>query len=802
MDEFDLGSCEMFGKKGITLIDSVSIDSRTIFSDHALFVALPGKHGHGHLHVEEALKAGALFAIVEDAWEAPASVKEEKLIRVPSPLFALQDLARCYRASLTKLDVVAIAGSCGKTMLKDLLSHIFPSEDIYFSPESFNSQIGVALSLLNIPPKSTRLAFIEMAATEKGEMSRLVKMASPKYAVITNFYRRRLGSPEMKERVADELSTLLSSLPSSGKALVEKTSFTLAECRCSIQFWNEKKTHVSYQEELVSIAQQTAEMFHKSEQDISSALATYRPETMRTDIWKNNAGTTFINLPYSKTPLSMAASLEEMNAYTAATKPLFHGKTVLFFGGLRQEKNIRSLSERLSQIISQHKIQKVFCWKKDVFDALEHHKNFPFSLHFSPTLEQAICSAKIGFGPYDTVIFKGEHKFPLDFLMEQLEDSTPNTLVCINLAAILSNLELIRKKLPHNTRIMVMVKALAYGTDDCRISHFLRSCDIDILGVSYVDEGVRLRQNGDSQAIFCLHAAENEMKKAVRWNLEVGIGTSCQLAAVKKAALELNVKAKVHLHVDTGMKRFGCSPEAALVLGREIAASNEVEFEGIFTHFAVSDDPAHDEFTLFQANTLEQVIDALEKEGICPKYRHACNSAGAIRFSFPSFNMARIGLATYGFHTSSATKPLLELRPALSLRSKIVGFSEGKKGDTVSYGRTYSINTPQARFAILPIGYSDGLHRSYSSKARVRICGKQAPVVGRICMDYTMVEVTHIPEAQIGDTALFFGEDEQGMYFSPEELAATGGSITHELMSCLGPRIKRLFIYDESLVTR
>jgi alanine racemase/UDP-N-acetylmuramoyl-tripeptide--D-alanyl-D-alanine ligase len=164
--------------------------------------------------------------------------------------------------------------------------------------------------------------------------------------------------------------------------------------------------------------------------------------------------------------------------------------------------------------------------------------------------------------------------------------------------------------------------------------------------------------------------------------------------------------------------------------------------------------------------------------------------------------MVRIGLATYGFHASPASANLLELRPALSLITRIAGFNKAFAGETVSYGRTHTINQASARLAVLPIGYYDGIHRNYSGKGSVIIRGKKAPMVGRICMDYMMVDVSDIPEAAVGDYALLFGEDERGCYLSPEILASAGGSIVHELMTCLGPRVQRLFIYDESLRTR
>lgn len=250
------------------------------------------------------------------------------------------------------------------------------------------------------------------------------------------------------------------------------------------------------------------------------------------------------------------------------------------------------------------------------------------------------------------------------------------------------------------------------------------------------------------------------------------------------------------------MSRFGCKHEQALQLAKKIHSSQNLTLEGVMTHFSSAENPHEDAFTLQQARTLESVVAELKEAGIEPNWVHACNSSATIRFGFSQFNMIRIGLAAYGLHTSNTTKALLELKPAISLISRIVGINECTKGDSISYGRSFTIDKEKARVAVLPIGYFDGLHRNYSGKASVMIRGKHAPMIGKICMDYMMVDISDNPSAEIGDPVLIFGEDEVGHYLSPEELAEKGGSIVHELMTCLGPRIRRLFIYDEALRPR
>jgi alanine racemase len=246
------------------------------------------------------------------------------------------------------------------------------------------------------------------------------------------------------------------------------------------------------------------------------------------------------------------------------------------------------------------------------------------------------------------------------------------------------------------------------------------------------------------------------------------------------------------------MSRFGCRPENALHICQRILKCPMLALEGIMTHFACADDPSQDAFTRSQAQRLQDVIDLLASHGISPTWRHASNSAGAIRFDFPQFNMVRIGLAVYGLHSSQATREAMELRLALSLISHIVGINNCKLGDTISYGRSYSVQRNEQKIAVLPMGYFDGLHRNYSGKGVVIIRGQKAPMVGKICMDFMMIDVTNIPNAAAGDPVLIFGEDEYGFYLSPEDLATSGDSIVHELITCLGPRIQRIFVYEEA----
>jgi len=826
MEPFDLSAWT----KAPCIIDQVTIDSRRIHSKNSLFIALTGAHYDGHDFVRAAFRQGANCCIVRHDFFLESVPQDKFLIRVDDPLRALQQIAAEYRRQMPA-QVIAITGSFGKTMLKDLLFTLLESEfNTFASPESFNSQIGVALSLLKIK-RTHRIAIIEAGISQAGEMAHLAKMIQPDFAILTNLAPSLLLHPT--QILAREKMQLLNAttgddwvlLPFYAKEWLEREGrahfwdqdqeilpkvFCGGESRYCVDFPNAQGLTGALSEghyvlDLIKMGVKAAHLVGVSSQGIAKGLERSKLEPMRIEVFKSQQGTTFINDTYTADPMSCDIALRQMELLEDAENKSA-GKKIFLFGGLRcPSEPLECDMARLAHAIAKHKINLVVVSQPESAALLVSHLSLA-----SPHTELVVCkdtksaieATKRHMGPLDVVLIKGAHKIPLQELIRTVEESPPNNQVIINLAVIQSNIDEIRARLRKDTRIMVMVKALAYGTDDVRIAKFLKSCGIDILGVSYVDEGVQMRQAGVKQHIFVLNAAEYEAAKAVTWDLEVGVSEPKLIQELQEQARAQNKKIRVHLHLDTGMSRLGCRQEQVVALAQMINGCPNLLFEGIFTHFACAEDPQEDAFTLQQAALLQQAIDTVEQAGYSPRWRHACNSSATLRFGFSQFNMVRLGLAAYGLHSSCACKEAVTLRPAISLLSRIVGINDLKRGDTVSYGRTYTIDRDEARLAVLPIGYFDGLHRNYSGKGYVRIHGKKAVMVGAICMDYMMVDISEIPEAKIGDQVLIFGEDDNGDYISPVELATRGGSIVHELMTCLGPRIRRFFIYDESLRPR
>ncbi len=437
-------------------------------------------------------------------------------------------------------------------------------------------------------------------------------------------------------------------------------------------------TGYAYFVNLLNMSVKAAWLLGISQAQITSVLQNYQPEPTRTELWKSSFGTHFINDTYCSDPQSVDHALRHFE-YTATD-----ARKIFIFGGMRGESLMAQTDyRRIGKAIANAKVnhlllvgQKPF---KPLIGEIQSHSPETEIFAFQDYPETFSYLSK-HLRSKDHILFKGEHKLPLDLLTETFNDSLANNQCIINLAAIQTNLTLIQTKIPANTRIMVIVKALAYGTDDVQMAKFLATRGVDILGVSYVDEGVALKRAGVRQAIFAINAAPYEINKVVKWELEVGASDAQFIDALGKEAGKQSKWIKVHLHINTGMGRFGCRPEEALQLARQILSFPYLDLEGLMTHFPCAEDPNEDEFTLQQITCFDTVIQELAKEDITVKWTHAANSSGAIRFYLPQYNMVRLGLAVYGLYGSEAARQGLDLRLALSLTSRIVGINCCKKG--------------------------------------------------------------------------------------------------------------------------
>lgn len=791
MDTLDLRKWPSF-KGRDSLIDQITIDSREITSKNSLFIALPGKTHDGHSFVDAALAKGAKYVVVKESYER----EHPQFIKVKDPLRALQELSQIYREE-KKIPIVAITGSYGKTMVKDFLHFLLKKrKNVFSSPESFNSQIGVALTLLQI--EEQEIALIEAGISEVGEMDFLASMIKPTHSILTStkdlspsliFEKIKLlthvpednwilcpdhcSSADLKAK-KHYLDLVSAELPYAEK--IASSPFIFA---FKVIFPSKKVYHYSwsfvfpYSLELLNIVIKAATLLGMGEEDLSSSLGEYLPEPMQTEMWHSRVGTTFINAPYSADPISVHLALKKLESLKTEK-----GKKIFIFGGLRTKQMTKAHIQKLATTLHEYKPDLLILVGKHLEGLVELLKVEPSYLDE----EEALRALYPTLQKEDTVLIQGPTKKTLRELSKNLNDLLSATTLTIHLSHIEKNLEAYQGK-----RILCMVKAHGYGTDPVILSKFLQSKGITIIGVAHPDEALFLRQNQITQSIFVIHTPLYEMKKAIKGDFEVALSSEEEIDTLNLLAASHHKKMKVHLHIDTGMSRLGCRPQEALLLATKIAHSNALIFEGVMTHFACADIEEEDPFTHSQAKCFRRCVKELNDHGIYPRWVHAENSSGANRSFFPEGNMIRIGLALFGLSAANQ-------KPALSLTSRIVGINHCKKNDTISYGRNYQIKQEDARIAVIPLGYFDGLHRHFSGKSDVLIRGIKAPMAGNICMDFMMVDISHIEDAQIGDPVLIFGEDSHGNKSSLLEFAERVGTNAHELITCLGPRIQRIFV--------
>lgn len=367
--------------------------------------------------------------------------------------------------------------------------------------------------------------------------------------------------------------------------------------------------------------------------------------------------------------------------------------------------------------------------------------------------------------------------------------ATRNQLT-VDLGAIRRNIARLSHHLGDGVEIMGMVKADGYGVGAYPIAQTCLEAGLPIVAVADVREANELRAKGFEGRIYVIHTTSDEVEEAVTGGYTLGVSQIELVDRIAKCALRNRCRVSVHLVVNTGMNRLGCPPEEAPKIAQRIAAASSLAFDGVMSHLSSSEDPSADSWTLEQATRFDEVIALLERARLTPRYRHLANSAGSIRFSFPGYNLARVGLALYSLSPSPATAARLPLEPALTLTSPIVEIRECAKGEPISYNCRYRVERESQRIGVLPVGYADGLHRRYAERGAVTVCGKRCPIAGTICMDFTMIDLSSVPEARIGERAILFGPGGT----SPEQFAAESGGSVYELITCLGRRIYRNFL--------
>lgn len=367
-----------------------------------------------------------------------------------------------------------------------------------------------------------------------------------------------------------------------------------------------------------------------------------------------------------------------------------------------------------------------------------------------------------------------------------------DTVIEVDLDALEHNLKQFRRHLQENTGIMAVVKADAYGHGAVQIAKAALSAGASYLAVAFVDEAVELRNAGISAPILILgYTPPHAVQTAVQYDLTCTVFSEENLRQMSEAAKNAGKSLRVHVKVDTGMGRLGLNSEDVLPFVRTMVRSPFIKWEGIFTHYATADEKDKD-YALKQEQKFRQVVETLARENLKPEIAHIANSAGSIDLHEHVYNMVRLGISMYGLYPSAeVNRQSVSLKPVLTLKTRVASLKKPAAGTGISYGKTYIANGEEW-IAALPIGYADGINRHLSNRGHVLINGKKVPIVGRVCMDQLMVNVTEAMPVEVGQEVVLYGKQQQSE-ITVDEVADLLGTINYEVVSMLGHRIPRIY---------
>lgn len=744
--------------KHSALVDQVSIDTRTIADgSKCLFVALSGQFRDGHEFITDAYEKGVRVFLLEKNQEAVPL--DALTIVVPDTLAALQMLARYHRDKFD-IPIIAITGSAGKTIVKEWLAQLLSLKyRIVRSPKSYNSQIGVALSLMEIC-SDTQLAIIEAGISQPGEMDVLQQMIRPTHGILTSIGTAHLENFMHAEQLLKEKLKLFKDCHliyfalSTNKDLRSVIQKELSSRCQEVNSANEQLlNHMPLRDSLsldnAALAVAMAKEFGVGNMLISDEIRRFEHLAMRLETFEGSHDNLIINDSYSLDPDAFRYSLEYQLSI-AGTR----NRWVIV--GLDKKSDETAILNLLNEFgISNYQLLS--------------DKTIPL-----PSIQNSV------------VLFKGSRNFRMEELASGFRQKKHETCLEIDLRAIRENLTVLKNKIPANCQILAMVKASSYGSGGDKMAQFLERSGVAFLGVAYADEGVHLREIGVTSRILVMNAEESSFEDCIKHRLEPAIYSNRQLEKFIRQVLYLGLTHyPIHIKLETGMKRLGFEESDLSTLQLLLQAQPEVRVSSIYSHLSDADSP-ESEFVHLQAKRFEafskQLLDKLPYSVM----RHLLNSEGTLNYPEYHYDMVRIGIGLFGYSPNEANRSLLSA--AIRWNSRISQIKEVRSGESVGYGQESKVRI-DTRIAIIPVGYADGFRRNLSKGVGgVVIQNKFCPTVGNVCMDMIMVDLGDLPVTE-GEAVEIIGKNQ-----SIERLAEMMQSIPYEVLTSISPRVQRLYI--------
>ncbi len=801
---------------GERVISRLLTDTRQLANtDEALFVAIRGERHDGHHYLEEAYASGLRNFLVQEGFGTPPW-EEAAWIAVPDPLTAIQVLAARHRERF-RIPVMAITGSNGKTILKEWLFQILQGKiNLLRSPRSYNSQLGVPLSLWMLNAEH-EMAIFEAGISRPGEMQKLAQVIRPTLGVLTNIldaHQENFNSREEKTfeklrlfkdaevffycadhhlvgRVIQQNPGIIRgemvNWSASGPADLQVVSVDRQGARSSrirgLYRGNEVETRIPFTDsaslENAIHAWLILLWLGYDPKWIAARMEELNPVAMRLELKKGINGCTLVNDSYNSDLVSLRIGLEYL-----AMQHQHRTKVLILSDILQSGLSEEVLYKEVSEMLLRYGVGEFI----GIGPAIQNHRHlFPPASSFFPTTEDFLAQpGKLNFSD-QAILLKGSREFRFEKITTRLEEKIHQTVLEINLNAMVHNLNHYRSLLPQGTKIMVMVKAFGYGSGSHEIASILQFHRVDYLAVAYTDEGIELREAGIHTPIMVMNPEEESLEAIIRYKLEPEIFSSRILEQFSRAVQSQGeLQYPVHIKLDTGMHRLGFLPEEVEELTAGLKSQDLLRVKSVFSHLAASEDPAEDAFTRRQIHEFDRLSGILVSGLDYPVIRHILNSSGIERFPEAGFDMVRLGIGLYGISAGSQAP----LQHVGTLKTTISQLKKLDAGETVGYNRAGKTGKGMT-IAIVPLGYADGLDRRLSNgKGSLLVKGKLAPIVGNICMDMCMIDVTGL-DTREGDEVIVFGES-----LPVSRLAGWLGTIPYEVLTGISARVKRIYFQE------
>jgi alanine racemase len=775
-----------------------------------------------------ALQAGASACIgsMEYFLKHPELEAVPDLIFTSNPLESFGLISK-QRRNNYQGKVIAVTGSNGKTVVKDMLARVF-RDNCDTSPGSYNSRLGVPLSIVQMD-SSRKIWILEAGISSNGEMTYLEEIIQPDYGILTNIGLAHFAGFGHREEIAREKLKLFQNIGGDGWILLPGNNALIKKVLRDYSFQApvfftgesenlpqiiERKVHeygfklkirfpnreiFDFQAETLAnpivddleISACVAYLMGFSPEMIINHLHNYKSGETRMEIWNSPRGITLINDTCSSDPISVEGALRSMGNF-----PSGNGFRYFIFAGMR-ELGARKLDEHfhIGQLAAEHRVEKLLMPPGKLLDATA--KGFrnanPSGIvkrynNENELMEFLLENSSLG----DIILFKGPRNANISEIAHQVfETMAPNRYV-VDFEMINENIRTFKKLTGPGVKILAMVKALAYGSEMNRLAVELEQSTVDFLGVSTPDEGIQLRESGARLPILVMITTPEEIQKLYNYKLTAVITSFDLLETIGKSAEKRKETTSVHIKIDTGMGRLGISWRDFEKLVEYLHKWKKIKVSGLMTHFGCADDPAEDEFTETQIERFKSFKHKLASALGHNFTAHAAATSSVVRFKESHFDMIRVGLGLYGIHPSIQVQKEINLGLAVSFITRIVDLRILSKGTRIGYGGTYEIPYDNYKIAVLPLGYNDGLPWRLSNRGEVVINGCRAPIVGRISMDSTLVDVNDVPEVKKGNNVLIFGRID-GYEQRPEKLAAAAGTIVYEILTGIGNRVQRIY---------